>query len=102
MFANLRAHGATLVAALEGESLVVVPPGALARPGLATQVRLKLRLMREHPEAFSFGCEEFDALGPFAGRSTLALQRGAGPMFVLFRPGHVPDVAQLLKEIGES
>lgn len=102
VFAGLRAHGATLLAALEGEALVVVPPGALARPGLAAQVRGKLRRMREHPQAFSFGSEEFDGLGPFAGRSTFALQRKSGPMFVLFRPGLVPDVAQLLKEVDET
>lgn len=100
MFANLRVHGATLLAALEGESLVVVPPGALARPGLAAHVGSKLRRMREYPEAFSFGSDEFESLGPFAGRSTLALQRSGGPMFVLFRRGHVPDVAQLIKDMN--
>ena len=101
MFASLRRHGATLLATLEGDLLVVEPPGALARPGLATQVRGKLRRMREHPQAFSFGSEEFEPLGPFAGRSALAVNRRDGPVFVLFKPGRIPDVSHLLEQMGE-
>jgi len=98
LFERLREHGATLLAALVGDELVLHPPGAAARPGLSAQLKTKLLGLREHPHAVAFGRDEFSTLGPFSGQSALVLRRvgEAGPVLVLFRASTLPDVSHLL------
>ncbi|MCA8916814.1 MAG: hypothetical protein KDB90_15585 [Planctomycetes bacterium] len=98
LFARLRAHGATVLAALIGDRLEIQPPAARTRPGLASQLEEKLLRLRARPQALSLGRDEFSGLGPFAGGSALVLfEYGtAGPLIVVFRTAGLPMIEHLL------
>ncbi|MCB9894880.1 MAG: hypothetical protein H6839_10550 [Planctomycetes bacterium] len=99
LFQRLREHGATVLAALVGDSLEIYPPGAQTRPGLASQLDEKLRRLRAHPHAVSFARDEFAGLGPFRGGAALALTEfgNAGPLIVVFRGDTLPAIEHLLE-----
>lgn len=98
LFRRLSEHGASLLAALVGESLELHPPGAQAVPGLAARLEARLRTLRAFPHAVSVDRDELAALGPFSGQSVLVLRSHgqAGPLIVVFRGGSLPALEALL------
>lgn len=98
LYERLRDHGATLLAALVGDELMLCPPGAGARPGLAVTMEAKLRTLRGRPQVTKFAGDEFSGLGPYSGDSVLSLQSyaAAGPVIILFRNARLDNLDHLL------
>jgi hypothetical protein len=100
LFERLRAHGATLLAALVGEVLELHPPGAHAQPGLAARLEARLRMLRAFPQAVTVDRDELANLGSFSGHSALVLHShgSAGPLIAVFKGGNLPPLQSLLGE----